>query len=723
MKKLLFTVIAVLACLPAKMKACFGEPDWYSNECFQLVTPLNADHDAYCTSMLQETVNFWYGYLNQRVSKESINDFFLKAYLGGLEQNAYAKDPFYMVVSKDVAAMKYLKACLTLQAGTEERWDYEPVGDCVAKADGLVGQFGSMPAAFEYRIVLLKMRIAMQQKQYDKIVQLWKSKGQQCPDEALRRRLLGYMAGAMYGKGDYRDALTIYAELGDECSVDNCIRNYIGYDGIVTLTDSRISGDQAYLYALQDYAAYYQMMYDGGKTCDEGYRAEPSDIMLAVKADATRLKAFCKTQNGDDKIVWLSMLAWMELMEQNTVEAVKYAELAVKAKGTQTQQDNAYRILSLARLRNAPVMSDDKTMKTFAKDFKTMYDAALQELNRYHQVNYEDQYRHFVAKTCPTYCFLMTIYVDELDAYLKIHQSPQSRVVAAKMLNMLESNQYESDNEHNNNWYTSSFRLLNDSLSTAAVIGFRNAVKARKSDEAFANQLIKNITVSDQYLVDIIGTKYMREEQYDLAKGYLEQLTLDFIGTMNVRLYLEKRKLVTNRPFDRTQFGDCEVYGEEKHAAANYKLNFCKEMLTRIKKASKLQGNERAKILCEIAQMMFQSSNQGDCWALTNYGQSSYSVPDQLVYSSRHMLEDALKLATDEKTRFDIYLGLALVPSVEGVFYNLDYDWDTQEYYYVFFFDRPQREAYDFLARRRNMTVETSKCDVLKCYARQNSIP
>lgn len=718
MKKRLIAVMALLMCMATHIWACWTPAEYEGGTSFRIVQPFPDFNSAYTNSTLGETVNFWFGYFKKSIKQDVIRDFFKEAPYDALDNENFASNPFAVAVKKDANASKYLRACLMLQGDTEERWEYRPEGDCLGEAASMLKQMNSMPEVFASRVALLKMRVYTAQKDYEKVEKVWNSEGKSCSDKALQNRMRGYYAGVLYKQGKLTEAMSIYAELGDQVSMRWCVSKFIGYKGIKQLSEMQTAdANVALQYALQDYVNYY--WHKGG---DSFYYDEEDleRVVGDVQKDANRMKQFCAemAEKSSDKMIWLSALSWMELADGNNAEALSHAQQACKQKGTVLQKENAERILMLANLRNAPIVMNEKVLKALANDFQTLCTRSEEEIaSKDAKVSPDDlTYRYDNVAFCPNYCFLMDTYKPALDEYFKKNHLVHGQVIADNMCDQILSKSYEgAASKWQQNW----FEALDSSFGLEDVASFCEAIKKKKFADAFAQQLGKKFDCDTQVLNDLVGTKCMREGKYGQALNYLNQLTPNYITSTNYRAYLATRNFGYKVMFQRSQYKEVD---EEMivPTATNFKAEFCKDMVDRINALSSLTGDEKAKAEIEMAHRMFQASNMGDLWALSEFGWSSANTtPNKLCAQARVQLNNALKDCQSEAVRFDVYYGLASVPTGEP-FWSLDYDWDEQVSVYKFTRFHPSRAAFDYLVSHRNVRDIVSTCDVLRNYAKQN---
>ena len=725
----LSVALFLAACfMPTRVAACFSDPSWSWGPTFQIVKAYNNDDLAFRSTSLNETVDFWYGYLRHSVDREIILTFFQSADIDNWEEDQKS-NAFVQKLKADAFALKYLKACLQLQSGTSESWDYSANEAMRAAAAKSVAQMQTVPAAFKYRVALLKMRLYASQDDHDKIFKVWSLDGQNCPDAALKKRLDGYYASALYAEGRYKEAMAIYTAIGDERSMNMCISHYAGYEGIKQLAEE---GDQSQMlyYAIQDYANHYCVSLYNQYEDDEYYQSEEYiEEAKDQRQEADRIKQLCRAhQNDKDKQVWLSLMAWMELTDKHNAEALDLALKVLREKVDDMQRDNAQRIVMLARLRMASSVANEKEAKQFADDFMALCNLSKQELNTPYTVNEDNYYSIYQDEEfCnhrPNFCFLMSTYSPVLVKYFKSQHLVHSQFCAQMLTEEVERMYYSTNPDYiemmkanalGTNW----FHTLNDEASPADISSLMTALETKKSTEAFAKNLLKNCEYDKQAFNDLMGTKLLRSGQYAEAIGYLQTLLSDYISGNAYQLYLAIRSYKSELPFKRCQYRDPYFDDEPTTNNRNYKLEFCQKMVDLKQKMQAANGEEKAKLEIEMAGRMYQASSHGDLWALSNYSWSAYkSEDDALCTQARSILHNALSDCTSKQTRLLVYYGLAAIPAGKEPFYALEYDWESEQFKYSFTKEyHPARQAYDYLKAHASESPLTSECDVIKWYA------
>lgn len=710
MKKCFFLLVVLLATIcPNKMHACGGEaPEWYDADLFRITPSYSVSDIAYMNSTLNETVDFWYGYLGKKVKRDDILTFFKEASEENLSEEGATKYPFVKAVLADNFATQYLRACLLLEEDTRIQWGYRPgCSECMERCTQWVAMAESVPQEFRYRMVFLKMRLAANRQDYETILTLWTSQAQSCPSATLKARMKGYAAHAYYKKGDLRKAMQIYAELGDRFSLDLCISHFVGEKGIRDLYNNRSDAkDKTWYYALQDYCNYY---WEEGHNYWEGTLERDAD----VRADAARVRQLCQSHHGDaDGDVWMSATAWLYLCEGQYGEAYELSSRVYEMSKDENVKQNAFRMMCLARVCSAPVKADENTLCLLANDYLQLLAWAEKELPL---KGTDENMRKPIADLCPNFCFLEAAYKDKLTEYLDKQNLHAAHALTDNLSEQLTRRVWADLN--NDDFTPSEMEAFVDACMTCEEAeSFYDMLSKKKANDAYSKLLIKRSKADMMRMTDILGTKLMREGKYGRALQYLQKLTPNYLKTRPYQAYIANRKMKWDEPFRRTQFN--EDWDYDMTYGENYKLQFCQDMVNRINALPTLSGNDLAKAEYEMAMLMFQASNKGDLFALCEFSMSVCDEPNKLCDQALVQLRNALKHVTAEPLRHKIYYGIASLPSSQnGLFWSLDFDWHDDERHYSFNLIHPARDAFDYLVRHRKEDPVTSQCDVIKWYA------
>jgi tetratricopeptide (TPR) repeat protein len=184
--------------------------------------------------------------------------------------------------------------------------------------------------------------------------------------------------------------------------------------------------------------------------------------------------------------------------------------------------------------------------------------------------------------------------------------------------------------EWNIDFYTDIFRAL-DAAPIEDVIAYKETVRQQGGDNDFERFLAARCFQNASYFNELIGTKYMREEQFDKAIEYLSKVPAAYDTTLNVYPY-----------FRRNPFNDNfhQMYTINARAPG-YKRNFAKKMLS-FQNEMNTAKSEEAKILATYQYALGLMHATSDCWALLHYQQgyigNYYNLSERLPEMEAHCL-------------------------------------------------------------------------------------
>jgi len=178
--------------------------------------------------------------------------------------------------------------------------------------------------------------------------------------------------------------------------------------------------------------------------------------------------------------------------------------------------------------------------------------------------------------------------------------------------------------EWNMDYYTDIFLAL-DSAPIEDVIAYRETVRQQGGDNDFDRFLAARCYQHGSYFNELIGTKYMREEQFDKAIEYLSKVPAAYDATLNVYPYFRRNPF--SEDFHQKYRRDFNVPGYKRHFARKM-LSFQNEMNT--------AKNKEAKALATYQYAVGLMHATTDCWALLHYIQGAvWHVNDAYHFNER----------------------------------------------------------------------------------------
>jgi hypothetical protein len=204
--------------------------------------------------------------------------------------------------------------------------------------------------------------------------------------------------------------------------------------------------------------------------------------------------------------------------------------------------------------------------------------------------------------------------------YLKKNENAKALLLAGmaseRMRSLLHVRQnkekYARTERWNIDYYTDVFDWMN-TLPVESVIKYQRILQSGGRDafeKFFASKCYKN----NDYLNEIIGTKYMRLEQFDKATKYLSKVSQNYMKTLNIYVYFKDNPFQV--PYRYLRFNG---------PYPDYKLDFATRMmdLQGIMKAAR-NRELKAEATYQYALGLMRAAYDSECWALVHYEKNCY---------------------------------------------------------------------------------------------------
>ena len=392
---------------------------------------------------------------------------------------------------------------------------------------------------------------------------------------------------------------------------------------------------------------------------------------------------------------------------------------AVKADGTPRMKDNARAIRMVVSVR--PSKMDKKYASWLAGELKWLNGKIKEEAgNEANRDNYH-------------YPFYDNHYFDVLDRLVFANLHPKyekmgNKSAAAAALCMMQNSDkylginFSEPSGWNPNYSSEYFIYLDNKMSTQDIVNLQQwANKAPAND---LEQLLKPFCKDNNFLNDLIGTRYMADADFSTAIGYLEKVPTSFLNKQNISWYMGHRDYTTARWLKRQADDEREETDgpDLANLTSNPKLNFCRELLDLESQIGTANAETRSRLAYDLATRYYQASYAGECWWLTQYGSSVDDTARvdraDLVQRAVDYLQQA-KESKDFNIRQNSLYALAFVPSEPWA--NFDYDWQAQRDIIT---PHPNSRQYKALAaldafereNRSRVAPYVSRCDVLRTF-------
>jgi hypothetical protein len=195
--------------------------------------------------------------------------------------------------------------------------------------------------------------------------------------------------------------------------------------------------------------------------------------------------------------------------------------------------------------------------------------------------------------------------------------------------------------------YSNSYFKLMDSVDVFWLKQYKKLIESPVSPlEKF---LYKRAYLSNDYLNDIIGTRYLRNMDYDNAVKYLSGISNKYQQTTNVAIYLDRNPF----DYDRKQLAN---------STNTAKLDFARKMIEYKRMAQNGSDDEKGKALVMMGIGIRSSFDY--CWALTQYHDyyedswrtNTHTIAARIISSS--MIDQGLEIIKDPEIAAECYLKL-----------------------------------------------------------------
>lgn len=212
-------------------------------------------------------------------------------------------------------------------------------------------------------------------------------------------------------------------------------------------------------------------------------------------------------------------------------------------------------------------------------------------------------------------------------------------------------------------------------------------LKHKKNKTAFEQFIMPKKWASDDMYYDLIGTKYVREEQYKQALDVFEKMDDNFWATQ----YAYADYLPTTSIFD---LGSETAW--DKTEKRTYSQTSKKEVLRDIVavqeqlETQKLTADQRADLLWKIGKAQLNMTYYGEFWMMQSYGQTyredidykgnvfSYSFyPNSILYGANYYQTAAARQVLDKALAFvknkELKANIAFTRKLAGLYGGSDY--------------------------------------------------
>ena len=470
---------------------------------------------------------------------------------------------------------------------------------------------------------------------------------------------------------------------------------------------------------------------------------ESDSLRQVITSEINSFRRFANRVISEGKVhdpaLWQSAIAYLTYLEGDNKNALAELEKADKMQGTSRMKDNirAIRFLIESDTSDYHQTSFDKYA---LKELKWLIEKAQSEPS-FFDYSYSSNKRNHYSDV-----LLRIAYFHLTPNYMKAGRFATGAAITG-MTQELEdvtfhglkhTNNQMADPEHRDTYqnapdFSSQLFCLLDTADVKDVIAYQNLLAAPEKGKELEQYATSFCYKNTDYYNDIIGTKYLRAEQFNEAREYFKKVSLRYLSSMNVAPYMhasntfplwfdwQAKKTLKRQRYVVSKF------------VANPKITFCDNMIALLQRLSHSTSNvEKSNICYDLANRYLQASHYGNCWAYTNYSWTTWmNWPDSLSHSlglpwkekyaaaAKSYLNKSMQFnaSTDNKVRCLFALASMCYESTWRI---SDYDYNRQRSYYEYKPKSEQAQYFQQLYALRSTPSFTkyglSRCDNLKSY-------
>ncbi|MBR1883309.1 MAG: hypothetical protein IJ808_09970 [Muribaculaceae bacterium] len=614
--------------------------------------------------------------------------------------------------------ISYLNEC---GVGSEDTWAY-PTKQDLKQRDSKLQYIYNRARSYRGKRLsgqycLLAMRALMLMGDSQGIIKYWKGMGSKQAESVYKDMMRDIYAGALLRTGKKREACDIFAELGDMLSIKWVMRDSRNLEGIKTEYEANPTSPTL-VYLVQDYVNNAQSSLESISGADD------DEVDEDIKRANQRLKDFIpfalevvKQGKTDVPALWQSAAGYLTHLLGDSRQGIAMLDKALTMRGTQRMLDNA-RVCRLVA-STATASANNKYLNYLAQELTWLQQVEQKEATDFKEYNFNDN--HYLE-------VLQNLIYDNLSPRFATQGHTN---LATGLAGWMAGHETSLSATCDDFYVSDDYYHMLDLLSAQETVDYLNYLEGAAGNELEKMIFSSAIEIDRQYRNDRIGTKWIREGQFEKAIPYLEEVSLQYIGTQAISAYMERNYRV-ERWFKRQRVFTGELWEWDespKPVNENQKLQFCHDIIKTTRDYEHASGKERGELAYQLATMLYQASYKGECWYLSRYGQS---INDTICYKNEkdflaeavHYLDEALRYADNDfdLTQKALYAKAFIPFGQPYVTYTYDEDWNAIPHY--------NRNSYEYQtlltlnnfyqAHRNQVATYVSRCDVLRRFRENN---
>ena len=736
MKWIRFIAISIVMCLYGyRMMAC---SDYYTPEMCNMFSVYN-HNDLYTfnrmygfnegNKMDAAQFNFWKSYFNNKVNSKTIKDALFNNETKAL--SGLIKD---LQQHKDIDGVHYLILLQQMRKiDNGDAWNY-PTKEQLANNNrtwtNILNDASRRIVSSKKlgsRYWLMAMRAAFYTNNKEQCQWLWDKYQANCAHNDIRILAEGYLASYWYKNGEQERAREFYAKVGDLQSLRWCFRSDIGLKGIQKLY-AEAPNSVAFPYLIQDYVNAIDN--DLHPAWEEP--TENDSVRQIVTAEMKEFRRFADRVLNENKVqnpaLWKSAAAYFAYLLRENKTAINELKEADQLRGTDRMKENI-RVLRLMVESDASDYNNPSFDEYVLKELRWLMAKAKNE-----PLFADYNYKYYVRNHYTDVLQRIVLY-NLTPGYLRAGKFNTGTVLTGmtnEFVNMcIRKN--KRTNKHLADWtegyyrndYSDCYFALLDTADVKEVVRYQDFLSHPAKGSALEQYAASYCYNDMNYYNELIGTKYMRIEDFGKATEYLKKVSLPFISAMNIAPYLHADSSYPmwyvwkyRKALDKKRFAKVIL-------TVNPKLLFCNSMLAlRQRLMLATDDKEKGNLNYELAKKYIQASNVGHCWGYLHYAWSIDSTfgardsKEQYIAHAKECLQQSMK--QNQTTINKINCLFALASLADSPWRTWTYDQQTDKNIPEYHKESSQAQLFAQLCTYRSTTAfineGLSKCDNLKSY-------
>lgn len=522
--------------------------------------------------------------------------------------------------SDDPEVARYLKlarSCEIIREKQNAKWYYP------SKNDEVIGTLEDiLKEALAYNGSRLKDRYSLQAARamfslgkYGKMLKWWENTKNHISDSAIRRGIEGYVAGAMFRTGEEDKALEYYTHNGDLSSIIFCLKKRGEYTGDRSILEYASSHCPDNPYIPEILQRYITLLEGGWSNSKEDRQ----------KASACYKFSMTAADNSSAPAMWLYTAAFLKNLMGESYVASNILDQAERFRTTIFMQESirVLRILIDAEISTYNKSYEAKLLEDLkwfdSKICNNITEEIIEDTQDIYKLKYGISYYYWndmMRKVVLGTVVARMVEAGKASLGLLLANYADNRLLSLvdkvkvpknDMILSLHGYRHSSNTFNAVDYSNHYFRML-DNIELTSVLSYEKLLNNPSSSLEWF--LYHKSYIDKDYLMDLIGTRYLRECDYLSAHKYLSQVSEEYQDRLNTKPYMKRH------PFSYSK--------ETGKVFANYKLSFAQKMIDYITIISTCKDSD----IVGEAKMRFGTGMRSSfeyCWALTHYGRSEYS--------------------------------------------------------------------------------------------------